>query len=149
MGVVIAQSRNKVVARTHGWKRLQFSLRAILILTMLFAVYISYLVRQEANRNQLVREIENAGGNVTIDKSLFSIFPTERITDVTVAHGRIKEIGASRLKTLPKLTTLSLTDVDMVNDDGLRIKASAVRFTRITSDLLESIDSASNTTQSR
>lgn len=116
---------------------------------MLFAVYISYLVRQEANRNQLVREIENAGGNVTIDKSLFSIFPTERITDVTVAHGRIKEIGASRLKTLPKLTTLSLTDVDMVNDDGLRIKASAVRFTRITSDLLESIDSASNTTQSR
>lgn len=136
----IAQDRKSEMARTHGWNLLQFSLRTTFVLTLLAAVYISYLVQLDSNRKRLVQEIEAAGGNVTVDDTLFSIFSTERITAVSLPYDSIHEIGACRLLVLPKLTTLSLTDVEMTSNDGTQLQTSELKLTKLTKTLLESID---------
>lgn len=119
----------------------------MLVVTLLVAVYLAYLMQMEAKRSQLVREIEAAGGNVTFDESLYSVFSSERITEVSLPHARIQEIGASRLTALPNLATLSLTDFEWTTNNSI-VRSREFKLTTITKADLEAIDASASTKQS-
>ncbi len=130
--------------QTHRRRPLQFSLRTTLVVTLFVAVYVAYLIQLEAKRSRLVREIEAAGGNVTFDDSLYSVFSSERITEVSLPHARIHEIRAARLTALPNLATLSLTDFEC-RSDTLIVRSREFKLTSITKDTLEAIDASAST----
>lgn len=144
MGHVVMPGKSFDVAQTPRRRRLQFSLRTTLMVTLIVAVYLTYLMQMEAKRNQLVREIESAGGNVTFDESLYSVFSSERITEVSLPHARIQEIGAGRLTALPKLATLSLTDFQWTTNNSI-VRSREFKLTTITKAALEAIDASAST----
>lgn len=129
--------------QTHRRRLLQFSLRTTLVITLLVAVYLAYLMQMEAKRSQLVREIEAAGGNITFDDSLYSVFSSERITEVSLPHARIHEIGAGRLTVLPNLATLSLTNFEWRMNNAI-VRSREFKLTAITKDTLEAIEASAS-----
>ncbi|MFO0944275.1 MAG: hypothetical protein U0930_26500 [Pirellulales bacterium] len=131
--------------KLSGWALRQYSLRTTLVLVLMVALYASHLVRREADRRVLIKEIEAAGGKVTVDETKFSFFPKTNVTAVSLPNDRLQQVHASRLLAFPKLKSLTLTNVDMqlIRSRGsLRstVQATQIRFQAVSKDLLERLD---------
>ncbi|MGO8691309.1 MAG: leucine-rich repeat domain-containing protein [Thermoguttaceae bacterium] len=107
--------------------RFQFTIRSLLLLTLVVAIPCSWLAvaRQEARRQrEAVAEIERAGGRVyawpepawlreLLVDDLFT-----NVTEVDFANSEIGDAGLEHLKGLPQLQVLYLTDTK-VSDAGM------------------------------
>ena len=125
------------MARKHGLSRWQFSLRTLLVVTSLAAMYFAYAVQQDAARRKLVEQIEDVGGSVKYDESrAFALFRSQRVVEIAIPYSRICEVKASRLKSFRSLSALRLMDVDMTRDD-VRLQCSEIRLTTITDEAFD------------
>ena len=104
-----------------GSPRLQFSLRTALACTALLAVGFAYLLRQDRKRLQQIADIERAGGTVTFDDSIPSLFPSARLTGVSIPYSSVDSVDTSRLTLFANLTELSMTDGDITLADGTQL----------------------------
>lgn len=139
----IAYRKDATLERLKLSSPIQFSLRTIFALVSVAAMGFTYLARQDAARRQLITDIEDVGGTVEFDESIaLSLFRSQRVSEVTIPHGRIADVGPMRLKSFPNLSTLGFKDVDSTNNDGLRFRCSELRLTKITDDILEGLGSS-------
>ena len=85
--------------------------------------------------------IEAAGGSVEIDNALSTMFASQRVTYVTVPAHNIRSVGIKRMSRFPNLTVLRITHVEVKSNYGL-LETSEMRITKITEEVLESLDHA-------
>ena len=134
---IIAFNWRSSLADRHGLFRLQFSLRAILVVTSLMAMYFAHAARQDAERRLLITEIEDVGGTVKIDETLgFTLFQSARVTDVNLPYSSVGQIKESRLKAFANLSSLGLLDFKTRTAEA-SIQATELRFTTITDEMLD------------
>ncbi|TWT75777.1 hypothetical protein CA13_73500 [Planctomycetes bacterium CA13] len=105
------------------------------------AIWFMYMARQDAARCQLIRDIASVGGTVTFDESQrFSLFRSQRVTEVVIPYANSADVGMTRLASFPNLSELGLKDVDVTNEDGLRFQTAELRITNVTDDMLEQLE---------
>ena len=122
--------------------RLQFSLRTLLAVISLAAVWFTYLARQDAARRQLIDDIEDVGGTVKFDESTsLSLFRSQRVSEVAIPNAGIDDVGPLRLRSFPNLSTLRFKDIEISGDNGSTFHGAVLQFTKISDDLLEQLDS--------
>ncbi|QEF96864.1 hypothetical protein Mal15_08940 [Stieleria maiorica] len=122
--------------------RRQFSLRSVLVVIVLAAVWFAYLQRQDAARRQLIEDIQDVGGTVEFgETTTLSLFASQRVTDVAIPSARLGDVGPTRLKLFPNLSTLELNDVEMSGDNGCTFHGASLKFTMVSDDWLKHLDS--------
>ena len=124
----------------RGLNRLRFSLRSILAIVVIAALFFNYLLRPEAVRRQLIVDIEGLGGTVTFDDSIrLALFRSQRVAQVMIPYKRLKELGAMRLKSFPNLTDLRLKEFLFETENG-QIRGPWMQL-KISDELLKNLDS--------
>lgn len=121
--------------------RPQFSLRTSLVCTLLVASGLAYIVRQDQIRRQLIADLEDVGGSVKYDDSIFAIFQSSQVCEVTIPYPKFSKIETSQLKSFSSLTAVNLTDVTISLDDGLKLRCSRLKLTSITDEMLDRLGS--------
>ena len=105
--------------RLNVHKRLQFSLRSVLAITLVFVLYFAYQLHLETKRRQQIQEIERAGGHVTYDDTISSLFPTSRLTGISFPCSAASTLDTSRFRLFANLCELTVTDGCVTDPDNL------------------------------
>ena len=105
----------------RGLKRhRQVSLRSLFCIVGIAAIWFCYLARSEAKRRKFIDDIRAAGGVAVSDESSgWALFASSRVSDVTIPHDSLREIGVRRLELLPRLNKLTFTGYATPVDGGV------------------------------
>lgn len=115
----------------------QFSVRFMLVITMAAATLFAFVGWQESERQQLIRDIERVGGSVKYEAdAAFTMFQSQRVSDVSLPHDSVRDIGGSRLRKFENLGGLRLLDVEVTSGD-MQMRANEMVFLQVDDRLLD------------
>jgi hypothetical protein len=119
----------------------RFSLRAVFLAMTVAAVCLSHAAWKDVERRRVITIIEASGGSVKMDDTLaFTLFASERVTEVSLPMTAMAELGAKRLKVFDKLSMFSMTDVNMFIDEQSSFSTPELRIAIRSKDLLDGMD---------
>ena len=110
----------------HRTRWLQVSLRFLLFLTLVSGIVFAWYSQVEIRRRELIAEVKDLGGKTKIRPvGWFCWFSGSRVSDVSVPYNKVDQLDLDRLRLLPNLDNLKITNVNHYSN-GTSITAAKI-----------------------